>query len=62
MKIIAPLCLLFGTLGLLLNEFLFDWGRPATIVFATINIAGLSLLIALYARTLRARPENTGQE
>jgi len=30
-----------GTLGLLANEFVFDWGRIATLVFAASNVIGL---------------------
>jgi hypothetical protein len=33
--------LLVGTIGLLLNEFLFDWGRTATLIFAAANVVGL---------------------
>ena len=31
-----------GTLGLLINEVVFDWGRAATLTFAVINVAGLA--------------------
>lgn len=41
----APALLLIGTAGLLLNEFLFDWGQPATLIFAFSNILGLALII-----------------
>ena len=37
----AFLLLIFGTLGLLMNEFVFDWGRNATLIFAVSNIVGL---------------------
>ena len=30
-----------GTIGLLANEFVFDWGRAATLVFAALNAVGL---------------------
>ena len=33
-----------GTLGLLINEFIFGWGRAVTITFAAINAAGLAAL------------------
>ena len=33
-----------GTLGLLLNEFVFDWGRTATLAFAAANLVGLLVL------------------
>ena len=36
--------LLVGTLGLLMNEFMFDWGRPATLIFAAANVMGLLAL------------------
>ena len=32
--------LLIGTIGLLINELVFDWGRVATLSFAAINIVG----------------------
>ncbi len=36
--------LIVGTLGLLLNELLFRWGRSATLLFTIANIIGLLLL------------------
>jgi hypothetical protein len=40
-----------GTLGLLTNEFIFSWGRTATMVFAAANAIGLvSLGIALWGK------------
>ena len=33
-----------GTIGLLLNEFAFDWGRNATLTFAALNLVGLIIL------------------
>ena len=36
--------LILGTLGLLLNEFVFDWGRAATLAFAAANLVGLLVL------------------
>ena len=39
--------LIFGTLGLLLDEFLFDWGRVTTLIFAVSNISGLIVLYIL---------------
>jgi len=32
------------TIGLLINEFAFNWGRCATLTFAVINIVGLATL------------------
>ena len=43
--------LLIGTLGLLMNEFVFDWGRPATLIFAVANVMGLSALGLAYFGT-----------
>ena len=43
-KLIAFILLTIGTLGLLINEFAFDWGRVATIVFAILNFMGLAIL------------------
>lgn len=60
MKIIqwmTPVLLLIGTVGLLLNEFAFSWGRPATIVFAISNVVGITLLI-MYNRQNRSRKDN----
>ena len=39
--------LLIGTIGLLINEFVFDWGRVATLSFAAINIVGLVILASV---------------
>ena len=36
--------LLVGTVGLLMNEFVFAWGTPATLVFGAANTVGLVLL------------------
>jgi hypothetical protein len=33
-----------GTLGLIINEFIFDWGSAATLTFAAINVVGLAVL------------------
>jgi len=40
----AFVSLIIGTLGLLANEILFDWGRAATLTFAALNIVGLIAL------------------
>lgn len=40
----------FGTLGLLVNEFIFNWGTTATVFFSIFNLIGLSLLIYGYFR------------
>ncbi|MFC1872691.1 hypothetical protein ACFLYV_03135 [Chloroflexota bacterium] len=44
MKLIAFILLIIGTVGLLLNELIFDWGRFLTLVFAGSNIVGLAIL------------------
>ncbi len=36
-----------GTIGLLVNEFVTEWGSIATLLFASFNIIGLSLLFVL---------------
>ena len=43
-KLSAFILLIIGTTGLLVNEFVFDWGRVATLSFAAINIVGLVIL------------------
>ena len=47
-KLIAFILLTIGTLGLLINEFAFDWGRVATLVFAIVNFIGLAVLASSY--------------
>jgi len=41
---IAFILLIIGTAGLLINEFIFDWGGVATIIFAAMNVIGLIFL------------------
>ena len=49
---IAFVLLLVGTIGLLLNEFLFDWGRTMVLIFAAANVAGLiGLATAVLTKT-----------
>ena len=43
-KLSVFVLLIIGTVGLLLNEFVFDWGRAVTIIFAICNIVGLATL------------------
>ena len=43
-KLSAFVLLGIGTLGLLINEFVFDWGRAATLTFASVNVVGLATL------------------
>ncbi|NQT72693.1 MAG: hypothetical protein HQ553_07965 [Chloroflexi bacterium] len=40
----AFVLLIIGTLGLLINEMIFDWGRSATLTFAAVNVVGLVAL------------------
>ena len=51
MKLIAFILLIIGTVGLLLNELVFDWGRVATILFAASNLIGFAILAISYWRT-----------
>ena len=44
MKLIAFILLIIGTVGLLLNELVFDWGRVATLIFAVSNLIGFVIL------------------
>ena len=44
-KLTAFILLIIGTTGLLVNEFVTDWGRGITITFACLNVLGLVLLI-----------------
>jgi len=44
LQTIAFTLLILGTLGLLLNEFIFTWGTTATLIFAAFNIIGLVML------------------
>ena len=40
----ASIFLFVGTIGLLISEVVFNWGRCATLTFAAINIVGLATL------------------
>lgn len=53
-KLIAFILLIIGTIGLLVNEFVTDWGRGVTITFACLNILGL-VLLASTARSMGRR-------
>ena len=46
--LIAFILLVIGTIGLLINELIFDWGRCATLTFAIINVAGFASLAFTY--------------
>ena len=47
-KLSAFILLIIGTLGLLINEFVFDWGGTATLTFAALNVVGLAILAYTY--------------
>jgi hypothetical protein len=47
-KLAAFILLIIGTIGLLVNEFVADWGRAATLTFAIFNCAGLAILAVTY--------------
>ena len=46
LKLAGFILIFIGTLGLLLNELMFDWGRIATIAFAATNLVGLATLVS----------------
>ena len=39
---------MIGTLGLLINEFVFEGGRAATLTFAVFNLVGLTTLAFVF--------------
>jgi hypothetical protein len=47
-KLTAFVSLMIGTIGLLVNEFVADWGRAATLTFAIFNCAGLAVMAVTY--------------
>jgi len=47
-KLSGFILLIIGTLGLLVNEFVLNWGRTATVTFAIINLVGLITLAVTY--------------
>ena len=49
-KLSAFILLIIGTIGLLIDEFVLDWGRVATLVFAIVNFIGLAILGITYLR------------
>jgi hypothetical protein len=53
-KLIAFILLGIGTIGLLVNEFVTDWGRGVTITFACLNVSGF-VLLAFTAWIMRKR-------
>ena len=50
-KLIAFILLIIGTIGLLVNELIFDWGSIVIIVLACVNAIGLVILAFAYLRT-----------
>ena len=47
-KLTAFVLLMIGTIGLLVNEFVADWGRAATLTFAISHCAGLAVMAVTY--------------
>lgn len=47
-KLTAFFLLIIGTIGLLTNEFVTDWGRVGTLIFAVFNCIGLVTLALTY--------------
>jgi len=45
LKLIPFFLLIVGTFGLLMNEFVFNWGTIATLAFALSNVIGLIALV-----------------
>lgn len=43
-KLSAFVLLMIGTIGLLMNELIFDSGRVTTLTFAALNVLGLAIL------------------
>jgi len=56
-KLCAFILLIIGTLGLLINELIFDWGSAATLTFAALNVGGLVLLAFMIWGTGKKKPE-----
>lgn len=61
MRAVAKLCafilLIIGTLGLLINELIFDWGSAATVTFAGFNVGGFVLLAFMHWGIGKKKPE-----
>ena len=53
--LIAFILVGIGTIGLLINELVFDWGRCATLTFAIINVVGLASLAFAYLAKKKAQ-------
>ncbi len=50
----AFILLIIATIGLLVNEFIFDWGRFATVRFTILNVAGIVILAVAHWRREKA--------
>jgi hypothetical protein len=53
--LISFILLIIGTIGLLINELIFAWGRCATLTFAIINVVGLASLAFAYLTKKKAQ-------
>ena len=47
-RLIGFILLIVGTLGLLINEFVFEGGRAVTLTFAVFNLVGLTTLAFVF--------------
>lgn len=47
-KLSAFILLAIGTLGLMLNELIFNWGTTITLAFAALNVVGFAVLVYMY--------------
>ena len=56
-KLSAFILLIIGTLGLVINELIFDWGSAATLTFAALNVGGLVLLAFMDWGIGKKKPE-----
>ena len=61
-RAIAFALLIIGTLGLLVNELVFDWGRTATIFLAVLNVIGLILICFAAGGGGGEQDEKSGQD
>ena len=50
LEIIPFILILVGSIGLLLNEFIFQAGTAVVLVFAFLNLIGLAWLLVSYSR------------
>jgi hypothetical protein len=47
-KLTAFILLIIGTLGLIVNEFIFNWASIVTLTFAAVNIVGFAVLAYVF--------------